>query len=106
LSLSTGDLGLCEAVRLFVERAEAADAGELRYRMLEPVRQYARERLEESLALSREVGDLRNTSMSLFNLGMVELTRGDLDRGATLLEEGARITRELGDSLGGIYSPT
>src|SRR5215213_6316104 len=58
---------------------------------------------EEGLALCRELGDLRNTSMSLFNLGMIGLVQSDLDRGARLLEEGARITRELGDRLGGLY---
>jgi predicted ATPase/class 3 adenylate cyclase len=59
--------------------------------------------LEEGLALSRELGDRRNTSMALFNLGMMELVRGDLGRGATLLEEGTRISRELGDMLDAPY---
>ena len=58
---------------------------------------------EEGLALCRELGDHRNTSMSLFILGMVEFDRGDLGRGAALFEEGARISRELGDRLGGLY---
>ncbi len=60
-------------------------------------------RIEESLALCRELGDRRNTSMSLFILGMIEINRGNLDRAATLLEEGTRITRELGDKLGVTY---
>jgi non-specific serine/threonine protein kinase len=34
---------------------------------------------------------------------MAELKRDDLDRGATLLEEGARIGRDLGDRLAGVY---
>jgi predicted ATPase/DNA-binding SARP family transcriptional activator/DNA-binding CsgD family transcriptional regulator len=59
--------------------------------------------LEENVALCRELGDLRNTSISLFNLSMAELKRDDLDRGATLLEEGARIGRDLGDRLAGVY---
>jgi tetratricopeptide (TPR) repeat protein len=59
--------------------------------------------LEESLALSRKLGDRRNTSMSLFTLGMTELRLGSLERGAMLLEEGARIMRELGDRLGATY---
>jgi predicted ATPase/class 3 adenylate cyclase len=59
--------------------------------------------LEESLALSRELGDRRSVSMALFTLGMTELRRGNLERGAKLLEEGARITRELGDRLGAAY---
>jgi len=60
-------------------------------------------RLEESLALCRDLGDRRSASMALFALGMTELRRGNLDRGARLLEEGARITRELGDRLGAPY---
>jgi DNA-binding CsgD family transcriptional regulator len=59
--------------------------------------------LEESLALSRELGDLRTVSQSLFTLGMVELARDDLDRGAALLDEGARMTGELGYRIGGVY---
>jgi predicted ATPase len=60
-------------------------------------------RLEESLALCRELDDRRNTSMTLFILGMIEVNRGNLDRGAALLEEGLQITRELGDRLGVTY---
>jgi DNA-binding SARP family transcriptional activator len=41
--------------------------------------------------------------MCLFLLGMIELKRGDLDRGAPLLEEGALIARELKGRLGGAY---
>jgi predicted ATPase/DNA-binding CsgD family transcriptional regulator len=59
--------------------------------------------LEEGLALSRELGDRRNTSMSLFILGMVEFGRGDPGSGAPLFEEGARISQDIGDRLGGIY---
>ena len=56
-----------------------------------------------ALALCRELGDLRNTAMALFNLGMITLTKGDLSGGAALLEEGTRISRELGDRVGGLY---
>jgi predicted ATPase/DNA-binding CsgD family transcriptional regulator len=59
--------------------------------------------IEEGLSLSRELGDHRNTAMSLFILGMVEFGRGDLGRGAPMFEEGASISREMGDRLGGIY---
>ena len=41
--------------------------------------------------------------MSLFILGLVELKRGDLDRGTELLEEGAGIMRELKEGFGGTY---
>lgn len=60
-------------------------------------------RLEESLALCRELGDLRNTGMNLFILGMAEVSRDDLDRGVELLEEGARVSLELHDRLGMLY---
>ncbi len=59
--------------------------------------------IEEGLALSRELGDRRNTSMALFILGMIEFGRGDVDRGAPLFEEGASISQDIGDRLGGIY---
>jgi non-specific serine/threonine protein kinase len=59
--------------------------------------------LEESLALCRELGDMRLVAMSLLLLGIIELARDDLDRGATLLEEGARIPWELKDRLCGVY---
>ena len=58
---------------------------------------------EAALALCRELGDLRNTSMALFNLGMITLAKGDPPGGAALLLEGTRITRELGDRVGGLY---
>ena len=58
---------------------------------------------EEGLALSRELGDLRNTSMALFNLGMIAILRGDLGGGAASLKEGAGISWDLGDRLGGLY---
>jgi predicted ATPase/DNA-binding CsgD family transcriptional regulator len=60
-------------------------------------------RLEESLALCRELGDRRSAAMALFVLGMTELRRGNLDRGTALLEEGARVALELGDRLGAPY---
>ncbi len=59
--------------------------------------------LEESLALCRELGDMRVATISLHTLGMIELIRGDLDRGAATLEESARITRELKDRPGIAY---
>jgi tetratricopeptide (TPR) repeat protein len=59
--------------------------------------------LEESLALCRKLGDRRSAAMALFVLGVTELRRGHLERGATLLEEGAQISGELGDRLGTPY---
>jgi non-specific serine/threonine protein kinase len=60
--------------------------------------------LQESLALSRELGNLRASSIALFTLGMVEIMRQDLDRGATLLVESSRIARGLKYRLCGAYS--
>ncbi len=59
--------------------------------------------LEESLALSRGLGSLRDASMALFIWGMIELGRDDIERGARLLQDGAGITRELKDMLGASY---
>jgi ATP/maltotriose-dependent transcriptional regulator MalT len=64
----------------------------------------AAEQLLESLALSRELGNLRVSSIALFTLGMVEIMRQDLDRGATLLVESSRIARGLKYRLCGAYS--
>jgi non-specific serine/threonine protein kinase len=63
----------------------------------------AEAQFEEGMALSRELGDLRNTAMSLFNLGMIEVLRRELDRGEALFQEGARLAREIGDRLGSLY---
>ena len=94
-ALMTGDLdGHPRAFLRIVLACAAIEKGNL---------ELAVAQLEESLALCRELGDLRNTSMAHFILGMTYLKRGDLDRGATLLEGGVRITRELKDRLGGAY---
>ncbi|MGH3144983.1 MAG: LuxR C-terminal-related transcriptional regulator, partial [Rubrobacter sp.] len=108
--------GYRERVAAFVEEGEALMQGDLDghvrafLRMvladaasLEGDLDSAASQLEESLALCRELGDMRVASMSLFTLGMIELEREDLDRGASLLYEGTRITRELKDRLGGAY---
>ncbi|MDQ3927138.1 MAG: LuxR C-terminal-related transcriptional regulator, partial [Actinomycetota bacterium] len=108
--------GFRERVPAFVEEGEALMQGDLDgyprafLRMIlaaaameEGDLDSAVAQLEESLPLCRELGDLRNTSMSLFMLGLVELKREDLDRGATLLEEGARIMRELKEGFGGVF---
>ena len=108
--------GYMERVPAFVEKAEALMQGDLDDHAHAYLRTIAGaamttqgdldsavSQLEEGLALSRELGDLRNTSMSLFILGMLEFAGGDLGRGETLFEEGARIALELGDRLGGIY---
>ena len=108
--------GYRERVPAFVEEAEALMQGDLdghtRAFLRMTVASAAMEQgdlesavsqLEENLILCRELDDLRNTSMSLFVLGMAELKRDDLDRGAALLEEGGLIARELGDRLACVY---
>jgi DNA-binding SARP family transcriptional activator len=122
-ALALGNLGYAvlhggyrERVPTFVQEAEALMTGDLDG----PPRAYlciilaaaaqgkgdldsAASQLEVALALARELGDLRNTAMSLFILGNVEIVRGDFDRGVMLLEEGAGISRGLGDLLGTAY---
>jgi predicted ATPase/DNA-binding CsgD family transcriptional regulator len=103
-------------VPAFVERAEEMMAGDLdgharayllmiagTARSTQGDPGSAMSQIEEGLALAREVGDRRNTSMALFMLGMFEFVGGDRGRGATLVEEGARISRDLGDRLGTTY---
>ena len=60
-------------------------------------------RIEEAIAMCRELGNLREAGMAIFNLGGIELKRGDTKKAAKVLEEGARIARQLGDMLGAAY---
>jgi tetratricopeptide (TPR) repeat protein len=60
-------------------------------------------RIEETIAMCRELRNLRVTGMALFNLGGIELKRGDTKKAAKVFEEGARIARQLGDMLGAAY---
>jgi DNA-binding CsgD family transcriptional regulator len=100
--------GFEERLRAFVEEGEALMGGDLEgharadLRMLlacaataEGDHDSAASQLEESLALSRELGDHWNTAFSLYILGMIELQRGDLERGEALIEECVPIGREL-----------
>ncbi len=100
--------GFEERLRAFVEEGEALMGGDLEgharadLRMLlacaataEGDHDSAASQLEESMALSRELGDHWNTAFSLYILGMIEVQRGDLERGETLIEECVPIGREL-----------
>jgi ATP/maltotriose-dependent transcriptional regulator MalT len=100
--------GFEERLRAFVEEGESLMGGDLEgharadLRMLlacaataEGDHDSAASQLEESLALSRELGDHWNTAFSLYILGMIELQRGDLERGEALIEECLPIGREL-----------
>jgi tetratricopeptide (TPR) repeat protein len=53
---------------------------------------------EESLQISRRLGDLRGTAWALNNLGVVEINRGNFDRANTLLEESLAVAEETNDA--------
>ena len=57
----------------------------------------AKELIDRSLALYRELGDKRGVSLSLTMLGYVALTLGDYDRVKVLGQEGLNLAREVGD---------
>jgi non-specific serine/threonine protein kinase len=52
---------------------------------------------EESLAISRELGDRALSANALNTLGLIALHRGNVHRAAALCGEGLLICRELGD---------
>ena len=96
---------------------EMLHATSLRYRMLEPARQYGLERLEESgeaeqvreqhatvrheaEGLRREHLDRRELAYLLIFLGLAALDEGDYDVVEALYEESMALTRELGDKRG------
>ena len=60
----------------------------------------AREWLEESLLLRRELGDVTGTADVLVNLGTVALDRGDYPRARALFDESLSLRRESGDRWG------
>ncbi len=55
---------------------------------------------EESLALSRELGDKRSIAASLRNLGVVARLQGDYGQARALHEESLALFRELGHKVG------
>jgi len=57
----------------------------------------AKEPLEESLALARELGDKRGIARSLHNSGMVYVLKGDYPAAKTSYEEGLAILKEIDD---------
>jgi predicted ATPase/class 3 adenylate cyclase len=60
----------------------------------------ARALLEESLAISRELGDRAGIAQSLNTLGNVAIEQGDYPAARVLYEESLAIRRELGDRRG------
>jgi tetratricopeptide (TPR) repeat protein len=62
--------------------------------------QSARLRLEESLALCRELGDRRGCALALVIFGMLMIDRGDRTSARPRLEESVHLFREVGDRWG------
>jgi predicted ATPase/class 3 adenylate cyclase len=60
----------------------------------------AKELYEESLALSRQLGDKRDIAVALENLGSVARNWGDYATARSLFEEALPLRRELGDKWG------
>jgi predicted ATPase/DNA-binding SARP family transcriptional activator len=60
----------------------------------------ARSLYEESLAISRELGDKQGVAQSLSYLGLTAYAQGDYAATRSLHEESLAISRELGDNLG------
>jgi predicted ATPase/DNA-binding CsgD family transcriptional regulator len=58
--------------------------------------EHAKELYEESLALSREAGDMRGIAHALITLGWAASTRGDHEHAKVLYEESLVLSRELG----------
>jgi predicted ATPase/class 3 adenylate cyclase len=93
-------LSLPAAAARTMPRARALGArGSLVYWMLddmEPVRRS----YEESLAIAREVGDLRGQAEGAYNLAFVHLLARDSRAADELFEEAAERYREIGDEIG------
>jgi predicted ATPase/class 3 adenylate cyclase len=53
---------------------------------------------EESLAISRRLGDLLGVWWSLDNLGVVEINRGNIDQARQLLDEALAVAEQAGDA--------
>ena len=64
----------------------------------------AERRLEESLALYRELGDTVNTGWPLLNLGLATMGRGEYTRARLLFEESLALFSEIGARDGRAYS--
>lgn len=60
----------------------------------------ARQKLEASLTLRREIGNLRLVSVGLSNFGFLLVRLGEVEAGAALLREGLALDNELGNDMG------
>ncbi len=61
-------------------------------------------RIEEALALFREVGDLRSCAQCLTVMGIAAVGRGDAGLAARVYEDTLRLLRQLKDKIGIFYS--
>lgn len=103
LSLGRGYLSMAlsrtDASAATRERAKALQgAGSLAFRQGDYAN--ARSLNEESLSISRELGDQRCIAQALIGLGSVAHDQGDYGAANTLYEQGLAISRELGDQRG------
>ena len=73
-------------------------AGALALRLGDPAA--ARDRLEESVALWRELGDRRQIAYTLQILGLLALSQGEAATARARLQEGVALFREMGDRWG------
>jgi tetratricopeptide (TPR) repeat protein len=96
-------LGRAEGAGLMPSRARALGAAG-RLALIQGDYLAARELLEQSLAIFRELGDKSNFGRSLVNLGLVLKEQGDYRAARELFEEGLAISRELGSQYGIAWS--
>jgi predicted ATPase/class 3 adenylate cyclase len=92
-------LSLPAAAGRTMARARALSSlGSLAYWMQDAER--VRPSYEESLAISREVGDIQGQAEGTYNLAFVHLLDGDGRTAEELFEEAAERYREIGDDIG------
>jgi DNA-binding NarL/FixJ family response regulator len=88
-------LGIPQAQGRTAWRAKALQgAGEFAFRFGNPV---AGSLVEESVAIYRELGDLRGLALSLVGLGRARSTQNDSQASRTLQQESLKLAREAGD---------
>lgn len=60
--------------------------------------EHAEQSFDASLALSRELGDLRGIGLALSGVGRMAHLRGDYERATALYEENLKLFRQIGDT--------
>jgi predicted ATPase/DNA-binding CsgD family transcriptional regulator len=108
--------GYYSEARAFLERVLARGEGiplSLRAKMLDLAASFANEQgdfdraetmWQESLALSRELGDIRGIASSLKGIGYIVNKKGDFTAGRSHLEESLALTKEAGDPEAAAWS--